>query len=220
MCQLLHIEKTRSTSMHPQVNDSVERFNRTLVSMMKMYCQDNQANWDKYLPQLLMAYRSSKHASTGVTPNKMMLGREITLPVQAFICEPEKENRNELCTTEYIDSLQEILSYTHNYARKHLKQSNEYQKKHYDQGARKRELQLGQAVWLHDPTRKIGVCSKLLPKWKGPYVVVRKIDDLTYMVKRSPRQQAKVYHIDRLLPYKGRNPPTWYKGTTQSSSQR
>jgi hypothetical protein len=46
-----------------------------------------------------MAYRSSKHASTKVTPNKMMLGREITLPVQAFISEPEKDDR-EISTTE------------------------------------------------------------------------------------------------------------------------
>lgn len=204
--------------MRPQANGCVERFNRTLVSMMKMYCQDNQNNWDEYLPQLLMAYRSSKHASTKVTPNKMMLGREITLPVQAFISEPEKDNR-EISTTEYIENLQQILNYTHSYARKHLKESNEYQKKHYDQGAKGRKLYLGQAVWLHDPTRKIGVCSKLLPKWKGPYIVVRKIDDLIYMVKRSPRQPAKVYHIDRLIPYKGRNPPSWYKGRTQSSNQ-
>jgi hypothetical protein len=50
------------------------------------------------------------------------------------------------------------------YLRKHLKECNEYQKKHYDQGAKERKLYLGQAVWLHDPTRKIGVCSKLLPK--------------------------------------------------------
>ena len=64
LCNLLHIEKTRSTSMRPQANSCVERFNRTLVSMMKMYCQDNQNNWDEYLPQLLMAYRSSKHTST------------------------------------------------------------------------------------------------------------------------------------------------------------
>jgi hypothetical protein len=40
-----------------------------------------------------MAYISSKHASTKVAQNKMMLGREITLPVQAFISEPEKDNR-------------------------------------------------------------------------------------------------------------------------------
>jgi hypothetical protein len=51
------------------------------------------------ISQLLMAYRSSKHASTKVTPNKMTLGREITLPVQTFIREPEKDNREVSTTT-------------------------------------------------------------------------------------------------------------------------
>ena len=30
------------------------------------------------------------------------------------------------------------------------------------------------------------------------------------MVKKSKKQHAKVYHIDRLLPYKGRNFPKWF----------
>jgi hypothetical protein len=41
----------------------------------------------------------------------MMLGREIALPVQAFISKPEKDNR-EISTTEYIENLQQILNYT------------------------------------------------------------------------------------------------------------
>jgi hypothetical protein len=57
------------------------------------------------------------------------------LPVQTFISELEKDNR-EVSTTEYIEKLQQILNYTHNHARKQLKESNEYKKKHYDQGAK------------------------------------------------------------------------------------
>jgi hypothetical protein len=53
------------------------------------------------------------------------------LPVQTFISEPEKDNRV-VSTTEYIENLQQILNYTHSYARKHLKECNEYQKKHND----------------------------------------------------------------------------------------
>ncbi|VDH99871.1 Hypothetical predicted protein [Mytilus galloprovincialis] len=136
---------------------------------------------------------------------------QITLPVQAFIQEPEIENESKVKPHEYVELLQSSLIKAHAYARKHLKGSQEYQKKYYDQSAKKRELIAGQPVWLHDPTRKPGVCSKLLPKWKGPFIVLKKIDDLIYMVKKSPRQPAKVYHIDRLIPYKGRNPPTWYK---------
>ena len=47
--------------------------------------------------------------------------------------------------------------------------------------ARKQLLEPGHAVWLYNPTRRIGVCSKLNSKWKGPYVVIRKLDDVTYL---------------------------------------
>jgi hypothetical protein len=50
-----------------------------------------------------------KSDCTKVAPNKMMLGREITPPVQAFISKPEKDNR-EISTTEYIENLQQILN--------------------------------------------------------------------------------------------------------------
>ena len=66
MCSFLDIDKTRTTSTRPQSNGTVERFNRTLVSMLTTYCNENQDNWDVYLPQVILAYRSSAHASTQV----------------------------------------------------------------------------------------------------------------------------------------------------------
>jgi hypothetical protein len=72
------------------------------------------------------------------------------------------------------------------------------------------KLSVGQAVWLHHPGRRPGVCSKLVATWKGPYVVTKMLDDITYLVKRSAKQMAKTYHIDRLLEYQGRNLPTWF----------
>ena len=90
LCDLLHIKKTKTTSMHPQANGTVERFNRILTAMLSMYCKKNQHSWDEYLQQVLMAYRSSVNASTGFTPNMMTLGREITLPMKAVIGIPTK----------------------------------------------------------------------------------------------------------------------------------
>jgi hypothetical protein len=69
---------------------------------------------------------------------------------------------------------------SHILARKHLKQNSEYQKRHYDLKAVKRTLQVGQPVWLYDASKKVGVCHKLTSKWKGPYVITRKLDDITY----------------------------------------
>ena len=45
--------------------------------------------------------------------------------------------------------------------------------------------------------------------WKGPYIVMRKLDDLIYLVKKSPSQPIKAYHLDRLLQYRGKNIPQW-----------
>ncbi|CAG2228492.1 unnamed protein product [Mytilus edulis] len=65
-----------------------DRFNRTLTNMLSMYCAKDQAVWDEYLPQVLLAYRSSVHSTTGFTPNFLTFGREVTLPLQAVIPMP------------------------------------------------------------------------------------------------------------------------------------
>lgn len=88
MCNLFQIDKTRTTSYHPQSNGNVERFNRTLGDMLSTFCHKNQDQWDEFLPQVLMAYRASINSSTGQTPNAMMLGREVILPLRAIIKEP------------------------------------------------------------------------------------------------------------------------------------
>lgn len=209
VCSLLDIEKTRTTSMRPQANGTVERFNRTLASMLTMYCEDNQTEWDVYIPQVMMAYRSSIHASTKITPNRMVFGREITLPLQAVIGRPSESAA--IQADDYVTELQEKLTEIHEIGRLNLKKSSIYQKKQYDTRAKRKIFTAGQFVWLHDPTRKIGVCSKLKNKWKGPFLVTKTLDDLVCFVKQRPKQSAKAYHVDRLWPYEGRLAPAWMK---------
>ena len=211
MCDLLCIDKTRTTSFRPQSNGCVERFNRTLTKMLSMYCAKDQRTWDENLSQVLLAYRSSVHSTTGFTPNFLVFGREVTLPLQAVIGKPNDSQFPSL--EDYVADLQQRLKTAHSVARENLKKNTQYQKRRYDVNSKKRKLEVGQPVWLHDPTRKVGVCHKLCAKWKGPFVVTRCIDDTTYLVKKSAKQMAKAYHVDRLMPYLGRNPPKWFKKT-------
>lgn len=67
--------------------------------MIKSYLPGEQTNWDKNLDCLAGAYRSSSNESTGLTPNLMMLGREVTLPFEIIkqrkgITEGEKPEMN------------------------------------------------------------------------------------------------------------------------------
>jgi hypothetical protein len=142
----------------------------------------------------------------------MVFGREITLPMRAFNQEPIiTEDTDELDEENYVSKLKQKLKEIHELGRKKLEQSIIYQKKHYGIKSKTKSYKEGQAVWLHDTSRKVGVCKKLSYRWKGPYVVLKKIDDLTYLIKRSKNAIAKIHHVDRLLPYNGTKSTKWFK---------
>jgi len=100
----------------------------------------------------------------------IMQGKEVTLPLQAVIGNPQ-QNNDEPEVGTYVQDLQNRLKTAHDLARITLKKKTEYQKKYYDIKSTKRSLKVGQAVWMHDPARKKGVCHKLTNNWKGPYIV-------------------------------------------------
>jgi hypothetical protein len=53
---------------HPWYHQSsglVERLNRTIEDMISKFVSKNQKDWDRYLPYLMMAYRSSVHDTMG-----------------------------------------------------------------------------------------------------------------------------------------------------------
>ena len=105
MCKLLDIQKTRTTPYHPQSDGMVERFNRTLEALLSKFVDHNQKDWDEHLQILLMSYRSAVHESTGCSPAKLMMGRELTLPVDLTFGRPEEEEPQ--TTVEYTNALHE-----------------------------------------------------------------------------------------------------------------
>ena len=214
VCKFLQIEKVKTSVMRPQANGVTERFNRTLATMLTMYCIQDQKDWDLYLPQVMMAYRSSVHSSTGQSPNKMVYGHEIMLPMTAVVGQPKGENS--ATVDDYVENLQEKLQQAHQLARTNLKKTATYRKKHYDIKSSKRVLTPGQTVWLFEPSKRPGVFAKLTPKWKGPALILQRLDDLTYLVKLKLNTPAKVYHIDRLRAYQGNSSPKWFTKALQN----
>jgi transposase InsO family protein len=47
-CAELGIKKVFTTSYHPQTNEQVERYNRTLVEALLAYVSRRQDDWDEY----------------------------------------------------------------------------------------------------------------------------------------------------------------------------
>lgn len=81
MCSALQITETRTTPYHSSSNGQVERCDRVLLQMIRCYIEGKVQNWDIDLPLLVMALHATENRSTGYTPNRLMLGREVVLPV-------------------------------------------------------------------------------------------------------------------------------------------
>ena len=61
----MEIDKLRTTAYHLSCNGVVERFHRTLISMLAKAVNESQRNWDEVLPLVLAAYRATPNESTG-----------------------------------------------------------------------------------------------------------------------------------------------------------
>ena len=57
LCKLLNIEKAGTSPLHPKSDGLVERFDWTLVEMLRGKIREDQADWDLQLPSCMMAYR-------------------------------------------------------------------------------------------------------------------------------------------------------------------
>ena len=73
---------------------------------------------------------------------------------------------------------------------------------------------VGDHVWVLFPQTPRGKSKKLYRPWNGPFVVVKKLSDVTYRMQEvKNRRRRLVVQFNRLKPYKG-------KGANCQPSQR
>ena len=210
MCRLLGLTKTRTSALHPEGNGQVERYNRTLGAMLAIYTEDYPRRWDEHLPYIMAAYRGTQHSSTKLSPNMMLFGRENALPVHVVLGDPNREDEIP-DPYDYVQNLRQHLQHAHAIAREHLGRQGALQKRYYDHRAKQVQYQIGDPVWLYQPVRKKGVSPKLTAPWVPGYVVIAKMDDVNFRIKSGPQAKPLVVHANRLMPYRGPNPPLWYQ---------
>lgn len=207
-CRLLGINKTRTTPLRPQSAGLVERFNKTLSQGLAKYCSSHQRDWDEHLSTLLMAYRSAVHETTTYKPAELMLGRDLRLPVDLATGRPPEDTPTSI-NVPFSQSLQNRLITAHAHARGQMRAAGYEMKARYDMRAEEPVYRVGDQVWLYNPRRKQGLSPKLQSPWEGPWKVIEALTDVTFRIRRGPRQHSRVVHADRLWAYHGRGSYTW-----------
>ena len=208
LCSLLEIKKSRTSARNPKGNGQCERIHRTILQMIRVYLKDDQNNWDKHLGCLMAAYRSSVNDSTGLTPNMLMLGREVKTPLNLVF----GSNQNEEIFTsygDYVTKLRERINTSHEICRRFMTKTAQRRKDSYDVRLSLNCYKPGDPVWMLNEMRKEGVCQKLQPIFIGPCIVLKKLNNLLYCLQLSKEGPVKVVNHDKLKPYCGDQHPDW-----------
>jgi len=210
LCRLLEVRKTRSSPRHPEGNGQAERFMKTLTTMIKSYIKD-QSEWDLNLGCIAGAYRAAVHETTGFTPNMLMFGREVRMPVEVMFSSFSQSGEEIDSYGVYVNQLRSQMQKAHAVARKHLQTASQRQKQCYDVKANMNEYKPGDVVWYLCETKKINVCPKLQPAYQGPYVITRRLGSLDFAIRKEYKGKELVVHHNKLKPYKGDCAPLWAK---------
>jgi hypothetical protein len=95
----------------------------------------------------------------------------------------------------------------------HTGQAAKWQKLYYDRGLKVRTFEKDSWVWRWYPPK---INQTLGLGWRGPYLVLEKLSDLTYKIQKDENTLPVIVHVDHLKPYLGRNPPqNWFLQQTK-----
>ena len=196
MCKILGIQKTRTTPYHPESDGMVERFNRTLATMLTAYVSTNHKDWDEQLPFVMMAYRSSDHETTGMSPNMFMFGREVSTPLDLMFEMPSLVKP--IPNNQWVWELQDRIERAHATVRQYTQQSMRRQKQVHDSRISYEQFNTGDQVFVYFPIGQSGTSSKLTSFWRGPFSIVGKLSDVLYKVNCGRNGTVQVIHCNRI----------------------
>lgn len=170
--KLLHIKQLRTSVYHPQTDGLVERFNRTLKSMLRKVIDKDGKNWDFMLPYLMFAIREVPQASLGFSPFELVYGSHPWGILDIAWETWEHESTPFRSVIVHITAIHDRIATVTPIVREHLRQAQEHQQLTYNQQATLRLFQPGDRVLVLVPT----VECKLLATWKGLYKLIEIIE--------------------------------------------
>ncbi len=219
ICRMLDIHQTRTSAYRPQSDGQTERFNRTLLKMLRTVVESDECNhWDDLIPMLTSAYRATEHKSTGCTPNLLFLGRESRLPLD-ILADNLPHDPKVYLPNDYAQWLQSAMSKAHHYARQHTSKYAVKSKEYYDRKSSLWKPTKGEWVYRFYPPKAKN--TKLSTPWMGPYVVTDVSLTRNATIAEGPESRHIVVHIDQLKRVEGelQSQTNWIKeGLTDSKT--
>lgn len=181
----------------PRANGQVERFNQPLNSILSKLT-DEPDKWDKYLSDTEFAMNNTKCRTTGETPSRLLFG----------IDQLGQVNDNIRLVLEHLHEDERDLATIRELASENIRKSQEQQQAYYNSKHKaSHKYDVGDFVMIRNTDTSVGTNKKLIPKFRGPYVIKKVLEQDRYLIEDIEGQQltqrpySSILGPDQLKPY-------------------
>jgi len=199
---LFGVLKVNTSAYHPQTDGLVERFNNTLLNIIRSYIEnESHINLVDHIKGLLFSYRTAVHPSTGFTPFFLLYNRHPVLPIDLQL---RINSSNDVIVDtnvkDYADQIRNMVKRTQWFAHKNLQRAQVDQKKYVDQSRREVSIKVGDFVYMKvEPDSDKPLPVKLQRKWQGPYKVINKVNENAFRIEFDAKtRRHSVINVQRL----------------------
>uniref|UniRef100_A0A8R1DE69 Integrase n=1 Tax=Caenorhabditis japonica TaxID=281687 RepID=A0A8R1DE69_CAEJA len=173
LAKMSNIKLIRTKGYHSRMNGAVERFNRTIQTVLKKITII-PAEWDEKLPYAVFAYNACKHDATGESPHFIMYGRDVRIPMKEDL--DEQIGKYQVDLDEYKYRHVEQMKIAQEEARKQVRKEQQDAKKWFDENNQVGKIKfpvVGDRVLVKILAEKLGATNpKLVNEWQGPYRIL------------------------------------------------
>ncbi len=197
LLKLSGVAKSHTTAYHPMGNGGVERFNRTLGSMLRTLPLKEKHKWPEQIQTLTFAYNATVHETTGYAPFQLMFGHVPRLPVDIMF----RQVLHDPVVVDYGTYLKTLMSYLHEaaeIAQRHSEKEQRKQAKGYNKKVRGTCLDIGDRVLVANKGKRGK--RKLADKWDPVVYTVmdRNLQMHTYKLK-DEKGNVRIVHRNLML---------------------
>ena len=212
----LGIKHIFTTPYHPEGNGASEKSHDTLLNALSHIVHSNQTDWDTKLKFALLSMRTSLHSATQFTPSSVIYGRDLNLPYSLFT---QTQVKNYCDEPTYCETLIPLLQNMYSEVRENLRIAAERQECFRAKTARVKDIEVGDRVYLFTPAVGTHKTKKLAKLNTGPYVVMKKINQVNYKIAlEQDKGKEKIVHVNRLTKCYDRLPE--FRGHEESNNAR
>lgn len=185
------IEHAPTTQYTPQSNGLVERANATIISVLTKMALENNNDWDKLLPMVVLCINTAKQKTTGYSPFYLLHGYEPRIS-------PEEISIGTILTDIEREHQLDFLLEARKIALQNIEKANMNNKARFDLRRLEHNFKEQDYV-MYEWTQATD--DKLTPRYKGPYQITKKIGSVCYEIRNVQQPtKKKIVHVQFLKP--------------------